>query len=462
MSLPGAASAPPVAISAAGGLVGDGDYPRPTIAWWSVVVFFLLYNVSYLDRQMLNLLVVPIRATLGISDFQLSLLQGFGFAVFYTAVGVPIGWLVDHRPRRRIICLGLVLWSFAASACGLAMHYWQLALGRVGVSVGEATLAPATYSLLSDIFPPGKLALPMSIMGTGASLGGALSAVIAGFVVDAVPPGGMELPVLGNLVGWQIALLLTGVPGLLFAPLIFTVPEPRRRGLTPVANTDTPDRPGRGEAGRYIWQRRRFYLAHFFGFGFYSMCNYGVTAWMPTFLMRHHHWSLKQAALTTGTVTLLAGVTGGALMGFVVDRWYSSGRRDAHLVFFAGCAILQALCVAGAVLSPDPRMAIPFLVPQVAVASFTGVAGAALQIVTPGRMRGQVSAVYLLVFNLIGLGCGPSVVALFTDFVFHDDSKVGWSLLLTFAIFAPIAAGLMLMAARAIRAGVVSAPPVQS
>lgn len=177
---------------------------------------------------------------------------------------------------------------------------------------------------------------------------------------------------------------------------------------------------------------------------------------MPTFFMRQHGWSLKQAALTTGSLTLFAGIAGGATMGLVVDRWYSRGRRDAHLVFFVGCALLQALCIAGAVLSSDPWLAAAFLVPQTAVASFTGVAGAALQIVTPGRMRGQVSAVYLLVFNLIGLGCRPSVVALFTDYVCQDDGKVGFSLLLTFAIFAPIASALMLTSASANRKGVVA------
>ncbi|HEY6869246.1 MAG TPA: MFS transporter [Novosphingobium sp.] len=429
----------------------QANYPRPVIAWWSVAVFFLLYNLSFLDRQMLNLLVVPIRATLGVSDFQVSLLQGFAFAVFYTAVGVPIGWLVDHRPRRRIICLGIVLWSFAASGCGLAARYWQLALGRIGVSVGEATLAPAAYSLLSDTFPPGRLALPMSIMGTGASLGSALSAVAAGFIVEAVPPGGFAVPVLGSLVGWQLALLVTGIPGLIFAPLVYTIPEPRRRG------DERPAAAGRGEAARLIWIRRRFYLCHFFGFGLYSMCNYGVTAWAPTFFMRHHHWSLKQAALTIGSLTLLAGVTGGTLMGLAVDRWYSRGRKDAHLVFFAGCAAVQMAAVAGLVLVPDGRTAVAFLTAQMAVASFTGVAGAALQIVTPGRMRGQVSAVYLLVFNLIGLGCGPSIVAFFTDFVFHDDTMVGWSLLLTHLLFAPLAAWLMLTAAAAVRRGEVTA-----
>lgn len=433
----------------------DETYPRPAVAWWSVVVFFLLYGIAFLDRQMLNILVVPIQQTMGISDFEISLLQGFTFAVFYTVLGIPIGWFVDNSPRRRIVFLGLVFWSIASSACGLAMRYWHLLLGRIGVAAGEAVLAPAAYSMMSDIFPPGKLALPMSIMGTGAAVGGALSAVMAGVVVDAVPVEGIDLPLVGNLVGWQVALLLTGIPGLLFAPLIYTVPDQRRH--KDVAEKAAASGKGIGEAMRFIHSRRGFYYPHFLGFGLYSMCNYGLVSWLAVFFMRQHDWSLSQTAMMVGGLTLFVGVAGGALMGYLVDRWYSSGRKDAHMLFFAGCAMLQATCVAAMVLSPDARIAVAFLVLPIAVGSFTGVAGAALQIVTPGRMRGQVSAVYLLVFNMIGLGCGPTIVAVFTDYVFRDEAMVGWSLVMTFGIFAPIAAILMLLGAKAIRSGLMQA-----
>lgn len=448
---------------------GEEAYAKPAVAWWSVAVFFLLYGIAFLDRQMLNILVVPIKETLDISDFQISLLQGFTFAVFYTIVGVPIGWFIDNGPRRKVVFLGLVVWSVASSACGLAFRFWHLMLGRIGVAAGEAVLAPAAYSMLSDIFPPNRLALPMSIMGTGAALGGALSAVMAGVIVDAVPAGGLDMPLFGNLAGWQIALLLTGIPGILCAPLIFTVPDKRiaKGGSKPAApepvageasigKTGT-DGASMGEAMSFIYDRRRFYVPHFIGFGLYSMCNYGLVSWVATFFIREHAWAMTQVAVMFATLSLFVGVSGGALMGFIVDRWYSRGRKDAHMLFFAGSALLQAACVFGMVLSPDPNLAVAFLVLPMALMSFTGVAGAILQIVTPSRMRGQISAVYLLVFNMIGLGCGPTVVALFTDYVFRNDGMVGWSLVLTFAVFAPITAGLMLLGARAIRKGVVNA-----
>jgi MFS family permease len=410
-------------------------------------VFFLLYNLAFIDRAVLNILVVPIRGSLGISDLEISLLQGLAFAIFYTVCGLPIGWLVDHKPRRRIVCLGIVLWSLAAAGCGLASRYWHLLLGRIGVAAGEATLAPAAYSILSDTFPSNRLALPMSVMGTGAALGGALAAMLAGLIVSVVPPEGVDLPLVGRAVGWQVALIATGLPGLLLAPLVYTIPDPVRRDR----QTGTPAG-SFGDTFRYLLANRRLYGGHFLGFGLFSMCNYGVMAWLPTFFIRHHGWDISTAAYVTGSLTLFAGVPGGILMGYTVDRWFSSGRRDAHLLFFVGMALLQLVAITAAVLVDAPMLSVAALVPLTAVASFTGVAAAALQIATPARMRGQVSAIYLLVFNLIGLGFGPSVVAVFTDLVFQDDAKVGSSLLLTFAIFAPLSAACLLVSAPAIRA----------
>ncbi|MEO5641125.1 MAG: MFS transporter [Sphingomicrobium sp.] len=430
----------PTAIA---GRPGEPAYPPVRIAWWAVAVFFLLYMLSFIDRSLLNLLVGPIRASLGISDFQISLLQGLSFALFYTAFGIPLGRLVDRGPRRRIICLGILLWSLATAGCGLAGRYWQLLLGRIGVAVGEATLAPAAYSLLSDLFPPHRLALPMSIMGTGAAVGSAAAAIIGGIVIGAVPASGMVVPLLGHLAGWQLAFIVAGLPGLLLAPVIFTVAEPARRAVESFGRPHEPSR-----AIRHILADRALYGGHFIGFGLYSLINYGITTWLPTFFIREHGWSPTSAAVATGWLALFGVVPGGVMMGFAVDRWFASGRRNAHLLFFAGAAIVQMLFVIAAMAATSAAWCIALLVPQQMLAGFTGVAAAALQITTPERMRGEVSAIYLLVFNLIGLGLGPSVVAGFTDFVFADDMKVGASIALTFIVFAPLCAVLMLVAAR--------------
>jgi MFS family permease len=424
------------------------EYPSARAGWWATTVFFLLYTISFIDRQMLNLLVEPIKATLKVSDFEVSLLQGMTFALFYTVFGVAIGWLVDHGPRRRLIFAGVVLWSIAASGCGLAARYWQMALARVGVAVGEATLAPAAYSLMSDIFPPRRLALPMSFMGSGAPVGTALAMIIGSYVMATVPSGGMELPVFGTLEGWQVAFFVAGVPGLLLAPLVFTIAEPAR--IKPTSQQE----PGAAKAASalpYLAAHRRFYFGHFMGFALYSMINYGLSSWLPTFLIRRHGMELSQAGYASGLFMFAFSTTGAIAMGFLVDRWYARGRKDAHLLFFAGCTLVQLLSVALAVSVADPWVALVLLIPQIAASGFTGVAAAALQIGTPARMRGQVSAIYLLVFNLIGLGLGPTSVAFFTDFVFRDEARVGSSILLTYAIFAPLAVLCMLSATRSMR-----------
>lgn len=426
------------------------EAPHSTVAaWWSTIVFFLLYNLAFIDRQMLNLLVDPIRASLGISDFQVSILQGFAFAVFYCLFGLAIGWLVDHKPRRAIVAVGIVVWSIAAASCGLATRFVHMFVSRVGVAAGEATLAPAAYSILSDAFPAQKLALPMSFMGTGAALGGALAGLIASAVIGSVPVSGIELPQGWHLEGWQLAFIVTGIPGLLLTPLIFTVREPVRRSRSSGGSPATPS--AAGSAIAQILNNRQLYTGHFLGFAVFSMCNYAIGAWLPTFFMRVHGLSLEQAALAFGGLIILAGVPGGIAMGWIVDRWFAAGRRDAHMRFFAIMALVQMVCLGLATHVASTALCIVLLVPVLAGQCFTGVAAAALQIVTPRQIRGQVSSIYLFVFNLIGLGFGPSVAAFFTDFVFRDPMRVGSSLFMTLLIFAPVTTALMLYGGPAMR-----------
>lgn len=409
--------------------------------WWATWVFFLLYVLSFVDRQMLNLLVEPIKQDLGISDFEISLLQGVTFAAFYALFGLAIGWMVDHWQRRPIIAVGVFLWSIATAMCGLANTFWQLALARMGVAVGEASLAPAAYSLLSDLFPPGRLALPMSIMGAGAGIGGALALVVGGYLMATIPDAGMAVPFLGVLAAWKVAFLLVGLPGLALTWLVFTITDPGRVAA-PRARRDR-------KVVRFLSENRRFYGGHYLGFGLFSMLNYAVAAWMPTFMIRHHGWQVTEAGYAIGTIMFIFGPLGAILMGWLVDKWFSRGRLDAHLRFYAVCCAIQLVSISLSVTASDPFIALAFFVPQVAVAGFTGVAAAALQIATPANLRGQMSAIYLLVFNLVGLGLGPMVVAVFTDFVFADEAMIGWSLLMTYLIFAPLAAILMIWAAPA-------------
>lgn len=423
----------------------DSATPRiSSVAWKTVAIFFLIYVVSYIDRQMLIYLVGPIRESLHITDFEFSLIQGLTFALFFSVLGIPIGWLVDHAPRRRIISCGIAIWSLGTIGCGLAQRYWQLLLGRIGLAAGEATVAPTAYSMISDLFPPHRLTLALSIVGIGAQVGSLLAAAIAGYIVISTPQAGLDLGMLGHLQGWQVALLLVGFFTLLLVPLIYAVPEPERRGHKKGQDAS------KGELLALLKANPRFYICHFVGFGFASMVGWAVTAWVPTFFMRHHGWDIQHAAMATGTIHL-AGLPGTLLMGYVVDRWFAAGRRDAHLQFYAATVVTMGLFLGAAMLVESANLALLLLIPFNALVNFQGIGAASLQIVTPDRLRGRVSSIYLLVYTLLGMGIGPILVAFMTDYVFRDDALIGYAILSGVTGSALISATFLLMAAPRMR-----------
>lgn len=431
------------ALSATAGL----PYPSSKQAWWTLTVLLLLNVASCLDRQILALMVDDVKADLLISDFQVSLLQGITFALFYTIFGLPFGWAVDRYPRRGIIFTGVTIWSFAASACGLAQSFWQLLLARIGVGVGEAALSPAAFSLLSDTFTKARLALALSIYSTGAVIGSALALAIGGLLVGLLPDEGVVAPLLGQLANWQVVYIVTGLPCLLVGWLIFTIADPVRRGKTMTAST------GAGDAFRFMTERWRFFLPHFAGFGLMSMCGYGIMLWSPAYLHRVFGWDMLVIGPMLALV-MLTGVLGGTALGAIVDRLFSRGMRDAHLRVYAVVAVLQAIIVVAAVAAHDPYIYLALIAVFHLISSFTGVASAALQTVTPNEYRGQVSAAFLLSFNILGLGCGPSVVAGLTSFVYADPAAVGWSIATAYIIIMPLSALCFVAAFRPMRRAV--------
>jgi MFS family permease len=422
----------------------SAPYPRTAQAWWTITVLLLLNIASCLDRQILALMVDDVKADLLVSDFQISLLQGMTFALFYTVFGLPFGWAADRFPRRWLIFAGVTAWSIAASACGLAQNFWQLMLARVGVGVGEASLSPAAFSLLSDTFPKHRLAFALSIYSTGAVIGAALALAIGGLLVGVLPDAGVMTPVLGHLAKWQVVYVVTGLPCILVGWLIFTIVDPVRRGRISQSAVKATG------ALQFMAARWRFFGPHFVGFGLYSLCGYGIMLWSPAYMHRVFGWDMLVVGPTLAMV-MLTGVFGGSALGAIVDRLFARGRTDAHLRVYAVVALVQPFIVAFAILMNNPYV---FLVSYGAyhlMSSFTGVSTAALQIVTPNQYRGQISASFLLVFNLLGLGLGATVVAALTSFVFHDPRMVGWSIVLTFAVLGPITAALFASAFRPMR-----------
>jgi MFS family permease len=438
-------------------LAGTATEHRPAYAWYVVGVLVLAYTFSFIDRQILGLLVTPIKRDLNIGDFEVGLLGGLAFALFYTFLGLPIGRLADRANRRNIIAAGIAFWSAMTAVCGLAKSFWALFLARMGVGVGEAALSPPAYSLIADLFPADKLARALSVYSMGIFIGSALAYIVGASVVQLVadaPP--IMLPVIGEIHAWQLTFFIVGLPGLLVALLMFTVREPARRG-TAYGKSGTGVIPVR-EVVAFVWQRRATFGAHFIGFALLAMFGYGTALWIPEFIRRSHGWEIYDAGYVYGFMILVFGI-GGVLFGGAVSDWLRNrGRTDAYMraVMLAACGL--APCAVAFPLVPGEVAMLVLLALTVFLGAMpTGAAAAALQAVTPNQMRAQVSALYLFFANLIGMGIGPALVGFFTDYVLGDDSKLNLSLSLTAAATLPVAALILALGLRPFREAMASA-----
>lgn len=435
-------------------------YPRPSVAWYTVAVLFILYLLSLLDRLVISLLVAPIRRDLGITDFELSLLQGFAFGLFYAVAGLPIGWLVDRVSRRKLVFWGVTLWTLATASCGLARSYFHLFLARVGVGVGEATLSPAAYSLLADSFPRNRLTTALAVFSMGSLIGSCLAFMLGGLIVGMVAEQpSVVLPLFGEVRSWQMVFLVVGLPGVLFGLLMFTFPEPPRIGY---GGTKLAGGGVIGELMVFLKSRRRFIVCHHAGFTFANAGMTGMIIWAPSYLSRSFAWKPAEIGMALGLVALAGGVIGGLLHGYMSDRWFSRGIKDAQLRWYSLCAIIAApIAVAGMLMHTPVAFLATFFFIHVLISPSMGVAASALQIVTPPPLRGRASSFFLFVMILLGIGAGPSIVAALTDFVFHDDSKVGLSLALMFGVCFPLAALSLRLGMKAMRDAVPPASPTE-
>lgn len=412
---------------------------RTSNSGWSLLFILSLLSVfSVLDRQVLTLMVAPIKHDLHLSDFEIGLLQGTVFSFLYGVASLPIGWLVDRFPRRPIIWLGVTLWGLADAACGFARNISQLFLARTAVGIGEASLSPAAYSMLADMFPASRLALAMSIYLMGGTLGNGLAVGLGGMVVALAESGHtFQIPGVGELSSWRYVFLLTGLPGVALGLLVFLVREPPRR-----RNLDHGRLP-LSETFRFIGSHRQFFISHFIGFGAYATMGWAFTSWLPVYMSRSFGWSIERLTMPIALIYGLGGTVGVLLTGSLADRLFRSGRRDAHLRLYVIAAVLTTVAGVASFLVRDPLTFLLLSVPIAVTQPISATGTAALQIVSPNQMRGQLTAIFLLVINGLALGIGPPVVGALTDFVFHDERRVGTSIALMFLVLGPTAALLL-------------------
>ncbi len=414
------------------------DGVKPLYAWYVVGLLVIAYTFSFIDRQILSLLVGPMKRDLGISDTQVSLLQGFAFALFYSVMGLPIGRMVDSHNRVRIISLGIFFWSLMTALCGIARSYGQLFLYRMGVGVGEAALSPAAYSMLTDYFKPERQGLALGIYSTGIYIGAGLALIIGGGVVQATETmSSLVLPVFGEIYPWQMVFLIVGLPGLPLALWMASVREPKRHGAGAGGGSGVP----LSTLFAYINANRRTIFCHNISLALISTMSYGVAAWIPTFYIRTFGWTAGEAGIVYGLIIVVFG-TGGVIAGGWLGDWLTrrgvrNGKMRVHLI----CALGTLPFAVMAPLAGSAALATTLIIPATFFATLTTGAGAAgIQELMPNRMRGSASALMIFVINLIGLGLGPTMIALATDYLFQDDMMLRYSLSLVPLVILALAA----------------------
>ncbi|MAK99647.1 MAG: MFS transporter [Citromicrobium sp.] len=217
----------------------------PAYSWYALSVLVLVYVLNFVDRQILSILANDIKADLGVDDAFLGFLYGTAFAIFYALFGIPLGKLADSWHRVRLMTIGLGLWSLMTAASGFAKNAAMLSGARVGVGIGEATASPSAYSLISDWFPARLRATALAIYSSGLYVGGGISLLIGGLIVEqwnaSYPDGG---PL--GLAGWQAAFIAVGMPGILLAIWVFTLKEPVRGLIDGIPTEEPSERPFKG------------------------------------------------------------------------------------------------------------------------------------------------------------------------------------------------------------------------
>jgi len=401
---------------------------------WYVVGLLTLANISsFLDRQILALLVVPIKRDMHLSDTRVSLLMGLSFALFYTIFGIIISRLADKTNRRNIIMTGVALWSVMTSLCAGVKNFSQFFLARMGVGVGEATLSPSAYSIITDYFPKRKLAVALSVFSMGIFLGSGLALAIgAGLVAHLPKEGTINVPMLGNIYHWQKLFLLIGLPGFIISLLVWSIKEPARKDVLHVEGQRR--RLSLNESFRIVFKHPKTFLCICLGTAFTAFVSYGSTAWMPTYFFRTFGWTVPRAGLAYGLVLLGGSVSGILWGGWYADRLKHKGISNARMRIgvIAGTMITLS-CFIPLITNPAIVMAL-FLVPSFFIASPMGASTSAIQELMPNQVRALASAIFLFLINMIGLGLGPYIVAFFTDTIFKDEKAIRFSLVALLAI----------------------------
>lgn len=425
------------------------DYPPRGYAWTVVAILVATAVLSYTDRQVLSLLVDPIRADLGISDTQVSLLLGTAFAVVYGVAGIPLGWLADRTSRRNLIFCGVIVWTIGTLACGFSQSFGQLFAGRLVVGLGEAVLSPAAISLISDYFPPSRRGTAVACFLSGIAMGIGAAILIGGGVLHFVQVGALAGTPFAHQAPWRMVLLLIGAPGLLWALVILAIREPVRRGMDPTAEDEQANgarviNTPRATGGQHVdltagpaaasaagWVK---VIPIYIVVAIASLVDNAVGAWAPTLLTREFHMDRAQVGMELG-IMLTAAFGGGVLIGgWLADKAGVSGgwSRKLLVCLVAGALILP---VAASLNAGSVNLVLLSVPAYFALSGIVTACGfSAILDVVPNRSRGLAMSISFFLNVAIGGSVGPTAVAMASEHLFGGEAGLGPAIAITVAV----------------------------
>ncbi len=401
-----------------------------------LAMLLLVYTFNFLDRQILGILVAPIKAELKLTDTQLGALGGIAFALLYSTLAIPLALVADRTSRSWVITISLTVWSAFTALCGLATGFWQFFVFRLGVGVGEAGGVAPSYAMISDYFPPEQRARALSIYSLGIPVGLAAGALLGGMLASAV--------------NWRWAFIAVGLAGVVIAPLFrLVVKEPPRGMFDPAAVRS--ERVSVGAVFRILAAKPSFWLMAF-GASFSSLCGYGLAFWVPSVLIRSFGFSLLTASQYIGSLLLIGGTIGVFAGGWLADR-LGAKDRGVYAKLPAIAWLVTVPLFAAGLTSGSPTLSwFLFLIPHGLNILWLGPVTTAVQHLVPPPMRATASASFLFINNLIGLGLGSLIMGRLSDAMtaVHGADALRWAT--TYALgFYLVAAGLMLLAVRPLR-----------